>query len=84
MAQIGLNNGARHARVSGYAVSLTGKLSGNQDLKVMQDEAVIAAAGMTWLMAKAALPSEVIDATDEALIEYDMPQMATQRVNEGK
>ncbi len=44
MAQIGLNNGARHARVSGYAVSFTGKLSGNQDLKVMQDEAVIAAA----------------------------------------
>ena len=85
MTQIGLNQGPRHARISSLAISFTGKHRlDSDDTKALNDKAVIAAAGMFWLIAKSALPKEIIAATEAALVSNDMPRMATPHVKEGK
>lgn len=53
-------------------------------MKLRKDEDVIAAASLFYHMSQSALPSEIMEASEEALMEYQMPRMATQQVAPGE
>lgn len=81
MTQMGLNAGPYHARISGLAVSFTAKLTDEE--KEMQDGDIIAAAGMMWCLAKAVMPSEIMEHLESVLQEGGLPRMATRNVPAG-
>ncbi|KAJ7228015.1 hypothetical protein B0H12DRAFT_1030158, partial [Mycena haematopus] len=81
MVQVGWNSGPFHARAFGLAVSFRKKL--DQPTATQHDTDAIGAMTMTWTLADAFLPTEVITDTTEAVGEIGLPRMATRNVSEG-
>jgi hypothetical protein len=81
MAQIGLNAGPRHCRVSGFAKSFSKKL--DKDTMIERDLDAIAAVSIFWSLVRALMPSEVVSHVEECLKHEGLPRLATRNVEEG-
>lgn len=81
MSQIGLNLGARHARVLGFAKSYTARL--DSTAMEQHDKDAIGAASISWSLLQAAMPNEVIDPVNLKLSEADLPRLATRNIGPG-
>ncbi|KAI0078510.1 hypothetical protein K474DRAFT_1593925, partial [Panus rudis PR-1116 ss-1] len=71
MVQFGLNRGARHAELYGYAKSYVKNL--DEETKDLHDEDVIGAAGIAWQLIKASSPPEIITHVEECLEKAGLP-----------
>ncbi|EDR07183.1 uncharacterized protein LACBIDRAFT_328192 [Laccaria bicolor S238N-H82] len=80
MVQIGLNMGARHARILGWAQSFTRDLTHEQ--KVQQDTDLLGGMSLLWALIKAYLPTDVTKPVQDKL-DGIYPTMATRNVPEG-
>jgi hypothetical protein len=81
MVQIGLNLGARHVRVLGWAKSFTARLS-NSAIK-HQDQEAIGAASIAWGLMQAVIPDEIIKPIHKVLADEELPRLATQNISPG-
>ncbi|KAF8233988.1 hypothetical protein L208DRAFT_1058591, partial [Tricholoma matsutake] len=81
MVQLGWNAGPRHARVWGLAKSFNWKI--DKATMVERDEDAIALMTLCWSLAKASMPSEVMDDLEDSLKKSGMPRIATRNVPEG-
>ena len=80
MVQIGLNMGARHARILGWAKSFTRNLSDEE--MVQQDTDLLGGMSLLWALIKAYLPTDVTQPVQDKLDDI-YPTMATCNVPEG-
>lgn len=81
MVQIGLNLGARHVRILGWAKSFTARLS-DSAIK-HHDKEAIGAASIAWGLIQAAIPKEIMDPIHRTLADEGLPHLATQNINPG-
>jgi hypothetical protein len=81
MVQIGMNMGPRHARVLGWAVSFTRKLSDKE--KTRQDANLLGAMSLLWALAKSYVPLDITDPMQK-LLDESYPTMATPHIPVGK
>lgn len=81
MAQVGLNMGARNARVFGWAKSYTKNL--DDGAKVAHDMDVIGGVSLLWIAAKAYLPLEITGGIEKVLDEAELPKIATLNIPQG-
>jgi hypothetical protein len=81
MAQIGLNAGPRHCRVSGFVKSFSRKL--DKETMIERDLNAIAAVSIFWSLVRALMPSEVISYVEECLEHEGLPRLTTRNVEEG-
>jgi hypothetical protein len=81
MTQVGINLGARHARVLGWAKSYTRTL--DQKIRLDHDQDAIGAASISWSLFQAVMPQEIISPVYEALSEAGLPRIATRDVGPG-
>ncbi|THH16094.1 hypothetical protein EUX98_g9358 [Antrodiella citrinella] len=81
MAQVGLNTGARHARVIGFAKSYTKSLDG--DTRVAHDSDIIGALGISYSLLCAKVPQSITQHVENKLAEQGMPRLATRDVDPG-
>jgi hypothetical protein len=81
MTQVGINLGARHARVLGWAKSYTKSL--DQKDRFDHDQDAIGAASISWSLFQAAMPQEIISPVYEALSDAGLPRIATRDVDPG-
>jgi len=82
MAQIGLNAGPRHCRVSGFAVSFCKKL--DKGTMISRDVDAIGAVSVSWALVCALMPSDVVSHVEECLRHEGLPRLATRNVEEGR
>ena len=82
MVQLGWNAGPRHARVWGLAVSYRKKL--DEEVKASHDQDAIALVTLTWSLAKANLPAQVIEHIEACLKESGLPRIATRNIPDGR
>ena len=80
MVQIGLNMGARHAKILGWAKSFTQNLTAEQMFH--DDSDLLGAMSIFWALVKAHLPQDIIKPVQDRLNE-GFPTMATQNIPEG-
>ncbi|KIJ89836.1 hypothetical protein K443DRAFT_117460, partial [Laccaria amethystina LaAM-08-1] len=80
MVQIGMNMGPRHARVLGWAVSFTRKLSDKE--KTRQDANLLGAMSLLWALAKSYVPLDITDPMQK-LLDESYPTMATPHIPVG-
>jgi len=78
MAQIGLNAGPRHCRVSGFAKSFSRKL--DKEIMIEHNLDVIAVVSIFWSLVQALMPSEVVSYVEECLKHEGLPCLATHNV----
>lgn len=81
MVQIGLNMGARHARVLGWAKSFFVPLSLEE--KKNQDSDLIGAMSLFWALIKAFVPKDITDEV-QALLDMHYPPLATLNIPPSK
>lgn len=81
MAQIGLNEGPRHARILGWAKSFVKKL--DKDEMVRQDNDLIGAMSLLWALVRAFMPADVVKPVQEVL-DTGYPPLQTRNVPGGK
>ncbi|KAL1739927.1 hypothetical protein HDZ31DRAFT_3425, partial [Schizophyllum fasciatum] len=82
MTQIGANNGPRHARVAGYAIShKTAKHS--KDERIAQDHAALNAMAFVWALANRGIITEVIQDVNDGLDRDWVPDLGTRNVPGG-
>ncbi|KAF8145241.1 hypothetical protein K438DRAFT_1630451 [Mycena galopus ATCC 62051] len=81
MVQVGWNAGPRHARIFGLAKSYTTNI--DQEVAIEHDQDVITALTLTWIIAKAFLPMEMISSITDAVGEIGLPRLATRNIAEG-
>ena len=75
LVQVGMNMGARHARVLGWAKSYTKKLDGQ--VMVEHDLDAVGALSIMWSLVQSIMPSEVLDQVDSCLTAVGLPRLAT-------
>ncbi|KAF8876371.1 hypothetical protein CPB84DRAFT_1689182 [Gymnopilus junonius] len=80
MVQIGLNMGARHARVLGWAKSFSRNLTENQ--KFQQDVDLLGSMSLLWATVKSHIPQDITGKVQEKL-DAGFPSMATRNIPEG-
>ncbi|KAL0953056.1 hypothetical protein HGRIS_007257 [Hohenbuehelia grisea] len=81
MVQWGLNLGARHCRILGWAKSYCRKLS---DLAMRaHDSDAIGAMSLFWSLAQACLPTEVTHTNQDYLKESSLPSVGTRHIASG-
>ncbi|KAL1747425.1 hypothetical protein HDZ31DRAFT_32054, partial [Schizophyllum fasciatum] len=82
MTQVGANNGPRHARVAGYAISYnTTKLS--KDERIAHDHAALNALAFVWALADRSIITEVIRDVSDGLDREWVPDLGTRNVPGG-
>lgn len=82
MVQTGFNTGPRHAKAFGLAVSYTKKLQ--EATKELHDREIVAAGSLLWNLVLGNMPSEVVNETLDRLEATGLPNLRTQRVEEGE
>ncbi|KDR65518.1 hypothetical protein GALMADRAFT_148627 [Galerina marginata CBS 339.88] len=80
MTQIGLNMGARHLQILGWAKSFNRKLTDQQ--KIEEDTNLLGAMSLLWALVKSYLPGDVTQPV-QALLDQGFPTMATRNIPEG-
>jgi len=80
MVQIGLNMGAQHACILGWAKSFSRELTAEQ--KFSDDSDLLGAMSLFWALAKANLPKDIIQPVQD-LLDNGFPTMATRNIPEG-
>ena len=81
MTQVGINLGARHARVLGWAKSYTKSL--DQEARINHDQDAIGASSIAWSLFQAVMPQEIISPVYEELSNANLPRIATRDVGPG-
>ncbi|KAL0946059.1 hypothetical protein HGRIS_012332 [Hohenbuehelia grisea] len=81
MVQWGMNLGARHCHILGWAKSYCRKLS--DSAMETHDKDAIGSMSLFWALSRAYLPTEVIDPIQEYLDESALPSMGTRNVASG-
>ncbi|TRM55879.1 hypothetical protein BD626DRAFT_415219, partial [Schizophyllum amplum] len=82
MTQIGANNGPRHARVAGYAVSYNAAKLG-QDERIAHDHEALNSMAFMWALADRAIITEVIQDVGDGLDREWVPDLGTRNVAGG-
>ncbi|KDR67757.1 hypothetical protein GALMADRAFT_146784 [Galerina marginata CBS 339.88] len=80
MTQIGLNMGARHLQILGWAKSFNRKLTDQQMIE--EDTNLLGAMSLLWALVKSYLPSDVTQPVQK-LLDEGFPTMATRNIPEG-
>lgn len=80
MVQVGLNMGARHARVLGWAKSFSRKLSSDQ--RMQQDQDLLGAMSLLWALVKSHIPADITTPVQKQL-DDGFPSMATRNIPKG-
>ncbi|KAF9521524.1 hypothetical protein CPB83DRAFT_900619 [Crepidotus variabilis] len=81
MSQVGMNLGARHARVLGWAKSFVKNLDAGT--MVQQDEDAIGVLSIVWSLITSMMPREVLDHVNDRLASFNLPRIASRNVSEG-
>ncbi|KAI4293839.1 hypothetical protein EV715DRAFT_213942, partial [Schizophyllum commune] len=81
MAQMGINNGPRHAQCVGWAKSYVKTLT--IDDMIAHDEDIIGATSLMWAIMRSLLPVEVIREIESGLLQDWVPRIASRNVADG-